>query len=202
MNSQSITQKQRFPTTRTSIGSAKSNFIKYDVHIVFGFTIVGIILMLVLGKNNGGLWGYGTIVFSLFGLLVFEMAYRSRNTKKGISAVFDVLKHGGPIILIIVCVAWLLALNIIYRSTIESDALPQEYKSFQTLGFIILLTQLYLLYKYLNNDMKSGTGNDMLSKIYSLMSKNLSWLMLLLSIVYLLIIGIMQVILQFFTTDG
>ena len=192
------------PQSRLSIGASKPKLFRYDVKIVFGFTLVGILLMFILGKNNGGLWGYGTIGFSLLGLLIFEIAYKNSTTNtKGIKTVFEVLKHGGPIILLILCIAWLITLNAIYRKTIDSGNLPEEYKNFERLGIVILLTQLYLLYNYLNNEMKIGTvGKDRMSKLYNLMAKNLSWFMFLLSIIYLLIIGIMQVILQFFTTDG
>ena len=167
-------------------------------------TIIGILLILILGKNGGGLWGYGVIAFALFGLLVFEMAYRTNIRKTtGFRAIFDVLVHSAPILLLIICVGWLLALNVMYQPTIESGHLPGEFDNFQVLGMIILLVELYLLYKYLSDQgkIKSG-GKDIASQLNELMSKNLSWLMTLLSVIYMIVIGIMQVILQYFTTDG
>ena len=191
---------------RVSIGSARQAPIalKYDVHIVLGFTIIGILLITILGNNGGGLWGYGVIGFALFGLLVFEMAYRTNIRKgRGFRAIIDVLIHGGPIVLLIISIGWLLVLNIVYRSTIESGHLPGEYDNFQTLGMLILLVELYLLYKYLSDQgkIKFG-GKDIASQLNELMSKNIAWVMTLLSIIYMIVIGIMQVILQYFTTDG
>ena len=191
---------------RVSIGSARQAPIalKYDVHIVLGFTIIGILLITILGNNGGGLWGYGVIGFALFGLLVFEMAYRTNMRKgRGFRAIIDVLMHGGPIVLLIICIGWLLVLNIVYQSTIESGHLPGEYDNFQTLGMLILLVELYLLYKYLSDQgkIKFG-GKDIASQLNELMSKNIAWVMTLLSIIYMIVIGIMQVILQYFTTDG
>ena len=148
-----------------------------------------------------GLWGNR---ICSFGLLVFEMAYRTNIRKStGFRAIFDVLVHSAPILLLIICVGWLLALNITYQSTIESGHLPGEYGNFQILGMLILLVELYLLYKYLSDQgkIKSG-GKDIASQLNELMSKNLSWLMTLLSVIYMIVIGIMQIILQYFTTDG
>lgn len=191
---------------RISVGSSRqvSSALKYDVHIVLGFTIIGILLIATLGKSGGGLWGYGVIGFSLFGLLVFEMAYRTNIRKgRGFRAILDILMHGGPIILLIICVGWLLVLNMMYKSTIESGHLPGEYDNFQTLGMLILLVELYLLYKYLSDQAKiKFGGHDFTSQLNELMSKNLAWLMTLLSVIYMIVIGIMQVILQYFTTDG
>jgi len=196
------------PSTRNrvAIGASRQQSValKYDVHVVLAFTIIGILLILILGKSGGGLWGYGVIGFALFGLLVFEMAYRTNIRKgAGFRVIFDVLVHSGPIILLIICVSWLLALNVMYKPTIESGHLPGEYDNFQVLGMIILLVELYLLYKYLTDQgkIKFG-GKDIASQLNELMSKNLSWLMILLSVIYMIVIGIMQVILQYFTTDG
>ena len=114
--------------------------------------------MIFLGQifgQGGGLWGYGVIGFALFGLLVFEMAYRTNIRKStGFRAIFDVLVHSGPIFLLIICVGWLLALNVMYQPTIESGHLPGEYQNFQILGMLILLVELYLLYKYLSDQGK------------------------------------------------
>ena len=125
---------------RVAIGASRQQSValKYDVHVVLGFTIVGIILILVLGNQGGGLWGYGVIGFALFGLLVFEMAYRTNIRKStGFRAIFDVLVHSGPIFLLIICVGWLLALNVMYQPTIESGHLPGEYQNFQILELLV-----------------------------------------------------------------
>jgi hypothetical protein len=57
--------------------------LKYNTNIFLSFPIVGIFLMYILGKKNGGgIYGYGLITFSLFGLLVFEMAARKKINQK------------------------------------------------------------------------------------------------------------------------
>ena len=116
----------------------------------------------------------------------------------------DVFNKGGPIMLLITCSGWLLGINIGYKNIIESDKLPTEYNNFQFLGLFILLTELYLLSQYLNDQnkiYKSG-GDSITGQLYQLMGKNLYWLMTLLSVLLLIIIGIMQVIVEYFTTDG
>ena len=110
MDSPSIGKRSAIRTSRQ-----QSVALKYDVHVVLGFTIIGILLILILGKNGGGLWGYGVIGFALFGLLVFEMAYRTNIGKStGFRAILNVLVHSGPILLLIICVGWLLALNVMF----------------------------------------------------------------------------------------
>ena len=188
------------------IDRSSNRALKYDVHVVFGFTIVGIFLLYLMGKNNGGVFGYGLIGFSLFGLLVFEMAYRKRilQNQSVFTYIKDIFVYGGPLMLLIICVGWLLAINITYKDVIESDSLPSEYNNFQFLGLLILITQLYLLYKYFNDQGKvlKSKSNDIAEQLYSLMSKNISWLMTLLSVIFLIVIGIQQVIVEYFTTDG
>ena len=181
--------------------------LKYNTNIFLSFPIVGIFLMYILGKKNGGgIYGYGLITFSLFGLLVFEMAARKQmNPNKVVfKYIMDVFNKGGPIMLLITCSGWLLGINIGYKNIIESDKLPTEYNNFQFLGLFILLTELYLLSQYLNDQnkiYKSG-GDSITGQLYQLMGKNLYWLMTLLSVLLLIIIGIMQVIVEYFTTDG
>ena len=132
-------------------------------------------------------------------------ARKKMNPNQGIfKYIMDVFNNGGPIILLITCAGWLLGINIGYKNIIESDTLPTEYNNFQFLGLFVLLTELYLLSQYLNDQnkvYKSG-GDSITGQLYQLMGKNLYWLMTLLSVLLLIIIGIMQVIVEYFTTDG
>jgi hypothetical protein len=174
---------------------------KYDINIMYGFAIVGIIIKLFFGDSksidgNSGrataaVWGYGTILLSLLGILIISFSFASLTDDGKQTNIFEFLKKmtiiSLPTTIMILLLAWEITLNIIYYKKINKGTIATEYYDYSKVTTFLILSQLIILFLSLLQD---ETPNKF---TYS------SYFIALLIIIF---IGINNIILTYFSTDG
>jgi hypothetical protein len=175
--------------------------IKYDVNIMYGFTLVGILIKLFLGNNNSidgnsghattTIWGYGTVILSLIGILLISFSFATNNTDGTQSGLFDFIKKlinvSLPTIVMILLLAWLIVLNATYYKKINKGNISAEYYQYSNISSFLILSQLIVLFISLSQDEKPN---------------KYTYISYFLGILNAIFIGINNIILTFFSTDG
>ena len=175
--------------------------IKYDVNIMYGFSMVGILIKLFLGNNNSidgnsghattTIWGYGTVILSLIGILLISFSFATNNTDGTKSGLFDFIKKlinvSLPTIVMILLLAWLIVLNATYYKKINKGNVSAEYYQYSNISSFLILSQLIVLFLSMSQDEKPN---------------KYTYVSYILGILNTIFIGINNIILTFFSTDG
>ena len=113
----------------------------------------------------------------------------SGNTIGTFTVIKNMILGSLPSVLTLAVVTYTLIMNSVYRTNLINGHVASEYYSYSSFSSLLILIQVGLLIKYMI-DISSGKSSDIGSVIY------------VFSIINIMILGIMQVILQFFSTDG
>jgi hypothetical protein len=176
--------------------------INYNLNIIAGFTLVGILTKLFVSTNptedgiNGpatsSIWGYGVVVLSLIATMFisFSLATKIYETKNE-NGIIDFLKilimNSLPTISTLLVIIWILVLNITYYKKINEGKIATEYYQFSTITTILIILQLIILFMSL---FKGNTQNKMAYTTYAI------------TLINMIFVGIMNIIVTFFSTDG
>ena len=194
-----------------SVGYVPIKRLPYDVQIFSFLCIVGILAKLILGQvttdnATATVYGYGFGVLSLLGLAIASFAISSKDpASRGFIGFFTViLKNALPIILTIVVVALVLAQNILFYKQINEGRVADEYKQFSGMSSFFIMVQCVLVIKYLTDillgEQKKEAGIS--GRLMATLASEMSSIVWILSIINIGIVGILQVILKYFSTDG
>lgn len=207
----------------TSSDDNVSNFIAakripYDIQIFSLLCIIGILVQVFFGQApkffgqpsndyaTATVYGYGFCLLSLFGLLISSFAISSRDsTSQGFSGFINViLKNAMPLIVTVIVVALILTLNIIYYAQLNSGSVADEYYQFSNMSSFFMLLQFVIIIKYLIDllmgQQKKDEGKSV--GVINALAGELSSFIWVLSIINISIVGILYVILKYFSTDG
>jgi hypothetical protein len=183
--------------------------IPYDVKIFSFLCILGLVIRILFTSNGeyakSTVWGYGFSILSLFGLIISSFAISSKDQiNLGIKGFFTViLKNAFPIILSIIILSLILAQNISFYDNINSNRVAPQYYQFSGISGFLILIQISLVINYLMDKLKgSKTTSENKSGILEAMASELASIILILSVINVGIIGVLQVILKYFSTDG
>ena len=196
----------------------KSSNIPFDINVLTGTAVAGLVIKMFFGQNlsiDGAsgpamatIWGYGVLALSLMGLLVVSLALGSKIDMQNtvINFIKSGLKNSLPVFLLILIVSWLIAMNVRFFTRINQCKVADEYTTLSTASSAMIALQIVLLLKYLRDvsvsDRNQLTGKSFLSKAYAFISSQIGVFLYLLAAVNLVLAGAMQVVLQFFSTDG
>jgi hypothetical protein len=182
----------------------------YDYNNLIGFAFVGIIIKLFFGNNytddgNSGpasstIWGYGLIIVSIL-LIIFLKSISDSNvpdlSKIGsileiLGKTFEYLKLISPLLLMFIILLWIVILNNRFFKSINKGAVSQEYYSYSFLSTLLVFLQLTVIYKWLFTDENDKKGER----------SNLATVSYLFTVLNIVITVMMQVVLEYFSTDG
>jgi len=183
--------------------------IPYDIKMFSGICIIGIIIRLFIGGQNdyatATVWGYGFSVLALLGLLISSFAIQTKDRMyQDYTGFFtDLLKNAIPIIFTICILSLILYQNIYFYENINSGKVAPQYYQFSGASAFLIIVQVCFVIRYLS-DILSGSSlsNDNNYTYYMLLASKMSSIIIILTVANIGIIGILQVILQFFSTDG
>ena len=183
--------------------------LPYDVKIFSFMCILGILIKIIFSNTSNdyataSVYGYGFSILALFGLLVgsFAISYKEQYSQ-GVMGFFKViLKNAIPLILLISIMGIIVYQNIYFYDQINEGHVANEYYQFSFVSSFLILIQVCLVINYMMKIIggEENTGNK--SGIMAAMASELNSLILILSITNIGIIGILQVILKYFSTDG
>ena len=173
--------------------------IVYDSNIMMGFIIVGILIKIffnISGSANVGdatatIWGYGIVSLSLFALMfiTFSLATKINDQNKG--SIFNFIKllisNSLPIIATLSILIWIITLNSLYYNKINANKISNEYYQYSNITLFLIIAQLSVLFMSLQG---GPSQNKMKYTTYFF------------TVLNLIFVGIMNIILKFFTTDG
>ena len=176
---------------------------------LLAFASVGIIIKLVFGSAQPAsavIWGYGLSSMALFLLMMISLALANiEEMRAGVSKFFEAFtQYALPTLLLLILLAWLIAINVNFFDLINSKKVPEEYNFYSFLSSVVILLQTAVLFMFydqkfnitnlqqsslkIQNEEESATKNSTLSYIFTLINA--------------ILIGMMQIVLTFFTTDG
>jgi len=183
--------------------------IPYDIKMFSGICIIGIIIRLFIGGQNdyatATVWGYGFSVLALLGLLISSFAIQTKDRMyQDYTGFFtDLLKNAIPIIFTICILSLILYQNIYFYENINSGKVAPQYYQFSGASAFLIIVQVCFVIRYLS-DILSGSSLSNVNNYtyYMLLASKMSSIIIILTVANIGIIGILQVILQFFSTDG
>ena len=143
-------------------------------------------------------------ILALLGLLVgsFAISYKDQFSQ-GIMGFFKVIfKNAIPVLLIISIIAMILFQNVSFYDQINKGKVADEYYQFSGVSSFLILIQACLVISYLMDTLggEQNTGNK--GGIMTALASEMNSIILILSIANIGIIGILQIILKYFSTDG
>lgn len=178
---------------------------EYLVNNFMAFAIVGIIIKLFFQSNNSpdgtsgpanaSIWGYGVVSLSIFSImfLSFALASNMANLEKSLFGFIKMLLSDSlPSMITLLVLMWLIALNVTYFKRINQGKLSDEYKQFSLITTILLVIQLIVLFMFLKDQTSANPSG----------SKTMGYVVYAVTFINVIYIGMMNIILKFFTTDG
>ena len=201
-NSTNISQPQNTPPRISPIG--------YDVKMFSFLAILGILFRIIFGTASkdyatATVWGYGFSVLCMSALIItaFFMANRASFNTNTFYAILQIFYKAWPILLSLVIISLVLAQNIYYFNQINDGKVAPQYYQFSGILSFLLLVQVCLNINFLMDTLKGlNTTNTNKKDILQALASQLNTIVLIISITNIAFIGILQVILEFFSTDG
>jgi hypothetical protein len=190
----------------------QSNNLKYDLKNFAAISGIGIIIKLFFGTQTSktgdsgpataAIWGYGTITLSLVGLLLITIALATKHEGIQNTTFTDSI----PLLLIIFVLSWIIGIYMNYYKRINKGDVAIEYYTYSNTSIIFVILQLLLVFNSIRQKMQivdtKGQGAALNNQIQELLGQQLTSISYLFTLINFIIAGIMQVILEFFTTDG
>lgn len=184
----------------------------FNMIIFTMFAIVGVIIKLFFSNNysidgmsgpaSTNIWSYGIISFAMVGLLFIGYSVKHKETIENTNSlqyIIDLFKFSIPGFLLLIILFWLMSLNSVYYTQINKGNISDEFNNYSFVSSFVIAIQLFVVYKFLNiqfavND-NDNNNNKNKKNPYTLLSY-------LLTLTNIILIGIMTIILKYFTTDG
>lgn len=200
------------------MSSLKSNDTGYDVNILTGIAVVGILLKLFLNQNtsqtgdvgpaNSSIWGYGVVLIALFGILYVTFSLATKDEMQ--SGVFDFLKitmkSSFPVLFLMGSITWLITMNISYRERINKGHVSNDYYKFGYISTALITLQIIIILKYVQDKLKfktvTTTSTTPLSNVLNAFAAQMASIGYAVGTINYAIVAIMQIILEYFSTDG
>ena len=191
--------------------SAKSTPIKkipYDIKIFSTLAIAGVLVKMFFGNASGELatasiTGYSFSLFALFGLMVsgFALAYREQMVGTIKDFLIELYKNSFPTILISVILGILIYENITFYDIINEGKVADEYYQFSGVSSFLILIQIGITLYYFLDKIES-LHDKQHSGIFNAIATQIVYILSILAILNLFIVGLLYVILKYFSTDG
>jgi len=183
--------------------------IPYDVKIFSFLWIFGILVRIIFARTaneyaTATVYGYGFSILALLGLLVgsFAISYKDQFSQ-GIMGFFKVIfKNAIPVLLIISIIAMILFQNVSFYDQINKGKVADEYYQFSGVSSFLILIQACLVINYLMDTLggEQNTGNK--GGVMTALASEMNSIIIILSVANIGIIGVLQIILKYFSTDG
>ena len=188
--------------------------LKYDSTNMMVFAFVGILIKLFFGNNttadgssgpaSSAVWGYGIVALSVFSILFITFALATQMTAVSQYNTMDFimkLVQGSlvPFLMLLILV-WLISINMTFYKRINEGNVASEYNQFSTVSTILVVVQLMVLFKYLKDAFKvEKGGQNGLGGAHKSQMASITYVLTALNVIF---IGMMNIVVAFFSTDG
>ena len=190
--------------------------IKYDITIMVVFSIIGIFIKLFFGNTitsdgsqgpaSAAIWGYGIVAMSILSVIfiTFALASRMVHLNEGsFKFVTQLIKTSLPPLLLFSVLVWIIALNATYFHRINEGKVANEYNMYSNMSTVLIVVQLIILFKYLRDTLMITQGESLTKiGIDKAIKSEMASVTYILTLLNLIFAGIMNIILEFYSTDG
>ena len=194
-----------------------SNDTKYDINILTGIAISGLLIKMAFYQNtsqdgvdgpaNSVIWGYGVVLIALFGIMyiTFSLASKSEMESNVVDFIQTMIFSSFPVLFLIGIIAWIIFMNITYKTRINKGQVSKDYYMFSTISSFLIVLQIIIILYYIRNqvgDNSTNNPNSMMPAIFKQVATQMSSISYAIGSVNYLIIFVLQIILKYFSTDG
>jgi|TARA_B110000114_G_scaffold175331_1_gene204785 hypothetical protein len=185
---------------------------EFDFNIMLLLSFIGIFIKLMFefngnvvdgsSKASAAIVGYTLVIISIFSLLFVQLSLAKKEDMKddGVTKFIMKLISGAvPPLLLLLIVIWLLYININYFDRINSGTLTDQYKDVSFISSMMVLLQIIIVFKYFSKNSSPKPDDD---SALMAMEQNITSISYLLTLANVMFIGILNIILEYFATDG
>ena len=192
----------------------------YIVNSMFLFSVIGMCIKIFFGSGyssdgtygpaNTIIYGYGIVALSILTVMFVSFAIHDRigriENKGKVDSIIGFLKSfltsSAPSLLTILILFWIITLNIGYYKQINMGAVATEYYQLSAGTSFLFVFQIICLFQYLKYFIKIKTdpknaGDDAVTA-----QGRIAFATYFIIAINLIVVGMMTIILQFFSTDG
>lgn len=199
------------------MSSLKSNDTGYDVNILTGIALAGIVIKVFLYQNksqsgdigpaNSVIWGYGVVLIALFGILyiTFSLATKREMQSGVLEFLKIILRSSFPVLFLMGLITWLITMNVSYRTRINKGEVSNDYYKFGYISTALIILQLIIILKFVRDKMssiQSTTTNTPGSSIFDAFASQMASIGYAVGTINYAVAAVMQIILEYFSTDG
>ena len=142
--------------------------------------------------NSTSFIGNSLSVIGLVILIPFIISFTRCNANKNKSLFYDFIVHPGPAIVTIIILSYNILINVNYKDLLVKHNVAPEYYRYSLLFSILLIIQLIFLGKYLFEYITPQAEPSDITQ----------YIIYLLATLNLFLLSMMQIVLNFFSTDG
>lgn len=191
--------------------------LPFDTTTMLMLSVAGLLVKLFLsggatkdgstGPASATIWGYGLTAISFIGLLVVVISLTSGEAMKlpVLQAIKEMVKSSFPVMATLVVLGWIIVINMTYLTRINQGKVAPEFHQFSFFSTVLILLQLLVVFKFILDtigvDLVPNT-NPMLKKAEQVITSELTSVTIVLTLLNLIFAGMMQVVVEFFSTDG
>jgi hypothetical protein len=187
--------------------------LKYDTTNMMVFAFVGILIKLFFGNNttadgssgpaSSAVWGYGIVALSILSILFITFALATQMTAVSQYNTMDFIMkliNGSQVpFLMLLILVWLISINMTYYKRINEGKVASEYNQFSTVSTILVVVQLIVLFKYLKDAFSTEKGGNGIGSALKSQMTSITYILTALNVIF---VGMMNIVLAFFSTDG
>ncbi len=195
--------------------------LDYVINMMFLFALVGMCIKIFFGSETSSdgtfgpantiIYGYGIVALSILTVIfisyaVFDRIGRIEEKSKSESILNffkSFLTSSTPSILTILVLFWIITLNISHYTQINKGLVANEYYQLSASTSFLFMFQIICLFQYLKLYIKAKTeGNTVEGRNAALNQGRIAFATYFITAINLVVVGMMTIILQFFSTDG
>ena len=198
------------------------NGFEYIINSMLIFAIIGMCIKMFFGNEtskdgtygraNSTIWGYGIVSFSILIVMFVSFAIHDRiakiEKKSGggiIAFIKSFFSSAGPAILTVVILFWIITLNSFNYISINKGTVAKEYYQLSAGTSFLFLFQILCLFQYLKlfidakiqEKGKTGTETSAGADL-----TRITFASYFIAAINIVVVCMMTIILEFFSTDG
>lgn len=180
-----------------------------EISNLFALVGLGILIKVIFylqGPASSTIWGYTLSAIALFLLIIIAIAFSETDKLDLPNMINRFWDFALPPFLLLILLCWTIALTISNFSKLQPEngqvfILPSEYNMYSFISSFLIIVQTISLYKFFMDqyNLVYKNKNVKLNQIQVIDNSTITYLLTLLNVVLL---GMMQIVLEFFTTDG
>lgn len=192
---------------------------KYEIYTLSGIALFGLLLKLFMTKKtsldgyqgpaDATIYGYSITLLATVLLLIYIHWFSSKQSmnEPSMKSAIRLISNSLPIIVFISVLIWSIIIHSRFKEKINKGKVVNDYNKFEIISTSLIVFQFILVIYYIkttifisNND--SSTHSSIIKSATDILGKTLPSFTYLFGVVNYVILGIIQVSLEYFSTDG